>query len=757
MDAKVTKMRFQNLSIKRKLIAISMLTSAVALFFALAIYVAGAFFATRDVTLERISSLARVVGINCVAALTFNDPEAAGETLKALSAEPQIVFARIYDDKGAPFAEYRRADRLEKHEKDLIPAAVEPVLKSAAAVYNLSYRYHDGELQVIAPILLDKRPIGAVAVTSDLSESVRNMKRVAALSLIVLFICFGVAYAVSSMAQRTISGPIAGLTGIMNKVSQDKDYSVRVSGESHDELGTLFRGFNQMLSEIQARDEKLYFTQFSVDHMGDAALWMDPAGRIVSVNNAAGEALGVSPETLLAMTIEDIDPSMVPARWSSLWAKVRQGTAVTFESTHLKKDGKFFPVEVFANFLAFQGQEFMCAFARNISERKTLQLQLEQAQKMEAIGTLAGGVAHDLNNILGGLVGYPDVLLMGLPPESTLRKPLLSVKASGEKAAAIVQDMLTLARRGVDLRTAVNLNEIVDEYSKSPEHARIQQFHSGVRFEIRLDPDLPNILGSEIHLSKTLMNLVSNAAEAIGYKGQVTISTFRRVLDAPLMGFQTIAEGEYAVLRVEDDGTGMSAEDTRKIFEPFYTKKKMGRSGTGLGMSVVSGTVKDHKGFIDLRSIEASGTRFDLYFPITRTAVQEKSNTFVMEKHMGTEQILVVDDVREQREIATVLLAKLGYRVETVSSGEEAVAYLRRKSADLIVLDMIMDPGIDGLDTYRQIIQLHPKQKAVVASGFSETIRVRQILALGAGAYVRKPYSLERLGVAVRKVLDASA
>ncbi|MBI5063414.1 MAG: response regulator, partial [Desulfatitalea sp.] len=356
--------------------------------------------------------------------------------------------------------------------------------------------------------------------------------------------------------------------------------------------------------------------------------------------------------------------------------------------------------------------------------------------------------AHDLNNILGGLVGYPDVLLMGLPTESPLRKPLLSVKASGEKAAAIVQDMLTLARRGVDLRTAVNLNEIVDDYLKSAEHARIQQFHSSVRFETRLDPDLPNILGSEIHLSKTLMNLISNAAEAIGYKGHVAISTYRRVLDAPLVGFQTIAEGEYAVLRVEDNGTGMCAEDMTKIFEPFYTKKKMGRSGTGLGMSVVSGTVKDHKGFIDLRSIEDSGTRFDLYFPITRAAVHEKSNTFVLEKHLGTERILVVDDVREQREIATVLLAKLGYRVDTVNSGEEALAYMRQKAADLVVLDMIMEPGMDGLDTYRQLVQLHPRQKAVVASGFSETDRVRQILALGAGAYVRKPYSLERLGVA---------
>ncbi|MFZ1986075.1 MAG: CHASE sensor domain-containing protein, partial [Desulfatitalea sp.] len=707
--------RFQNLSIKHKLIIISMLTSGAALVFALTIYVAGAFIATRNTTQERISSLARVIGTNCVAALTFDDPEAARETLKALVAEPQIASARIYDAQGVPFAGYRRDDQAIDG-----GAAIKGAGQLDPSLFGFSHRYHEGKLEVIEPITLDRRKIGAVVVVSDLNELFRRMQWVAILSWVVLLISFAVVYGVSSLAQRTISGPITSLTSTMNRVSLDKDYSVRVASNSDDELGMLFRGFNQMLSEIQARDERLYFTQFSVDHMGDAAFWMDPAGRIVNVNNAAGLALGVSPEALRTMTIGDIDPSLGQERWLALWEKVRQHKAVTIESTHMKKDGKLFPVEVYANFLEFQGKEFMCAFARNITERKTLQAQLEQAQKMEAIGTLAGGVAHDLNNILGGLVGYPELLLMGLPADSPMKKPLMSVKASGERAAAIVQDMLTLARRGVDLRSAVNLNEIVTDYLKSPEHDRIRQFHPGVCFESRIDAELPNILGSEIHLSKTLMNLASNAAEAIGIKGRVVLSTFRRVIDAPLQGFQTIAEGEYAVLRVEDEGTGMCKEDMVRIFEPFYTKKKMGRSGTGLGMSVVSGTVKDHKGYIDLTSIEARGTRFDLYFPVTRAAVQEKSSTFVLQEHMGTEKILVVDDVREQREIAMILLTKLGYRVETVPSGEDALVYVRKEAVDLVVLDMIMDPGIDGLETYRQILQRYPKQKAVVASGFSE-------------------------------------
>jgi len=562
------------------------------------------------------------------------------------------------------------------------------------------------------------------------------------------------AYVVSAKVQHTISGPISVLTQIMNMVSQEKDYAIRARYDSGDELGMLFNGFNAMLSEIQARDQKLHFTQFSVDHMSEAALWMDEAGRVVNVNAAATDILGYSRQALLAMTLGDIDPNLRSDRWADLWQKVAQRTSVTFESNILRKDGSLIPVEVFANYLTYEGTSYLCAFARNITDRKALKVQLEQAQKMEAIGTLASGVAHDLNNILGGLVGYPEMLLMDMAEDDPLRRPLTTVKKSGEKAAAIVQDMLTLARRGVDLRTAVNLNEIVSEYLSSPEHEQVCAFHHKVRFDVRLDPDLPNILGSGVHLSKTVMNLAANAAEAMPDGGAVSITTRYRRLDAPVQGFQSVPEGEYVVLRIEDQGTGIAKEDLPHIFEPFYTKKKMGRSGTGLGMSVVSGTVKDHRGFIDLKSVPGRGTCFDLYFPATIQILQDRSGTFAMADVTGSERILVVDDVQEQREVATLILSRLGYTVDTVPSGEAAIEYLKRRAADLLVLDMIMDPGIDGLETYVRISGFRPGQKAIIASGFAETDRVREMMAMGAGAYVKKPYTMETLGRAVREALD---
>jgi len=387
--------------------------------------------------------------------------------------------------------------------------------------------------------------------------------------------------------------------------------------------------------------------------------------------------------------------------------------------------------------------------------RKELEGQLQRARKMEAIGTLAGGVAHDLNNILSGLVSYPELLLLQLPDKSPLRKPIRTIQKSGEKAAAVVQDLLTLARRGVVVTEAVHLNDVVKEYLNSPEYERLLSYHPDVRITTHLEQDALAISGSPTHLSNTVMNLVSNAVEAMPRGGEVVISTENRYIDRPIRGYDHVKEGDYAMLTIEDAGMGISPDDMEKIFEPFYTKKKMGRSGTGLGMAVVWGTVKDHKGYINLESTEGEGTTFTLYFPVIREALSDDPSALPVDALMGNgESILIVDDMAEQREIASGILKALGYSVTTVSSGEEAVRYLKTGHADLLVLDMIMDPGMDGLDTYKRILEIRPGQKAVIASGFSESARIRAVQRLGAGAYVKKPFLLEKIGMAVKKELE---
>ncbi len=386
-------------------------------------------------------------------------------------------------------------------------------------------------------------------------------------------------------------------------------------------------------------------------------------------------------------------------------------------------------------------------------ERARLETQLQQARKMEAIGLLAGGVAHDLNNILSGIVGYPDLLLLDLPKDSPIRRPIEVIKESGQRAADVVSDLLTVARGVASSREVSNLNSLVQEYLGSPEHKRLESVRSSIAFETVLEPELLNISCSPVHIKKSLMNLVTNASEAIEGTGRVTISTTNRYLDEPLKGYEDIRTGEYAVLSVSDDGSGISPEDLERVFEPFYTKKVMGRRGTGLGLAVVWNTVQDHNGYINVTSSK-KGTTFDLYFPITREEAAAVKQEIPIEDYLGHgEKILVVDDEGRQREIACGLLSKLGYNAEAVSSGEEAIEYLKEHPVDLIVLDMIMPKGINGRQTYEEIIKIRPDQKAIIASGFSETEDVKIAQSLGAGKYIKKPYTLEKIGLAVKEEL----
>ena len=489
----------------------------------------------------------------------------------------------------------------------------------------------------------------------------------------------------------------------------------------------------------------------------DPVVVYDMNGKVIYFNPAFTSVFGWALEECLGKKMDMFVPDDAWPETRVMISRLLAGESFSgVETRRYTRKGDTIPVTVSSSIYRDSNSNPIGSVhtSRNISEKKKLEAQLQRAQKMEAIGTLAGGVAHDLNNILSGLVSYPELLLMDIPQDSPLRKPILTIQKSGERAAMIVQDLLTLARRGVAVTKVLNLNQVIYEYLQSPEHEALLSFYPQVNVETRLEEDVLNILGSPVHLVKTVMNLVSNAAEAMPEGGNIFISTENRYIDRPVRGYDEVNEGDYVSFTVSDAGVGICTGDLERIFEPFYTKKVMGRSGTGLGMAVVWGTVKDHNGYVDVQSSEGEGTKFTLYFPVAREKSARDEALFSIENYMGNEKILIVDDVEEQRDIASRMLKKLGYSVTSVSSGEEAVEHMKDNSADLLVLDMIMDSGIDGLETYRRILEFHPGQKAIIASGFSETERVKETQRLGAGAYVKKPYLLEKIGMAVRIELD---
>jgi PAS domain S-box-containing protein len=498
-------------------------------------------------------------------------------------------------------------------------------------------------------------------------------------------------------------------------------------------------------------------------------LWLkDTEGRFLSVNHAFVRSCGRQRlEEVVGKTDLDIWPRELAEKYRGDDREVMtRGTPIAVEE-------RIFDQGVVKWFQTFKTPVFTtdglvlgtCGFALDVTERKRaeeerrkLEERLQRAEKMEALGTLAGGVAHDLNNVLGIVVGYSELLLDDLDDSSSARSEAMEILKGGQRAAAIVQDLLTLARRGIQGRNALNLNNILLECTKSPQFASVFSYHHNITIKTDLEADLLNLSGSSVHLEKSFLNLVANAAEAMPGGGTLTIKTRNQYLDRPVSGYDEVKEGDYVVLSVSDTGEGIPPNDLKRIFEPFYTKKVMGRSGTGLGLAVVWGTVKDHHGYINAESEEGRGTVFTLYFPVTREDITPGQVSISAAEYMGNgESILIVDDVKAQRELAAKMLTKLNYKATTVSSGEEAVEYLKQHTVDLVALDMIMDPGIDGLDTYARILEIHPHQKAIIVSGFSETERVGKAQALGAGAYVKKPYVLEKLGLAVRKELDQPA
>jgi PAS domain S-box-containing protein len=581
----------------------------------------------------------------------------------------------------------------------------------------------------------------------------------------------------SFLLTRGITRPIKQLVEGTAQIGKGNlDYKIKIT--SHDEIGDLADSFNKMADDLKttmaSRDQlakevserkhaeealKESEERFRsiVENSHEGILIVDNNYKLIYGNDKFGEILGYPLEEIIGRDFRNFLDEESKEFVADNYRKRQKGKNLpsVYEFNIVRKHGEKRRMEISVTVINdSRGMPQTIAQILDITDKKELESQLKRSQKMETIGILAGGVAHDLNNILSGIVSYPELILTDLPEDSPLIRPISTIKKSGERAATIVQDLLTLARRGLTNTEILNFNTIISNQLKSPEFEKLRSLHPNVQIETNFERDLLNVKGSAAHLSKAIMNLLTNAAEAMPSGGNISISTENIYIDSGIMKHEYIKEDEYVAIEITDEGIGISTEDIDRIFEPFYTKKVTGRSGTGLGMAVVWGTVKDHSGYVDVKSSVGKGSTFTLYFPATREHLPADKTLFNIQDYMGnSEFILVVDDIEEQREIASLALRKLGYHVLTLSSGEEAVEYIKDNSVDLLLLDMIMDPGIDGLDTYKKILDIYPGQKAIFVSRFSENERVREARQLGAKLYIKKPYTLEKIGVAVREEL----
>lgn len=481
-------------------------------------------------------------------------------------------------------------------------------------------------------------------------------------------------------------------------------------------------------------------------------------GRLLDGNKQFFEMFGYQPVELLDKEIPE--NVLFVTAISELSSRIKNKTFGCYKSLGRRKDGTEFPVEISSRRLTYKGEEACVCAIRDISQRVRadqekleLQKQLAITSKMETLGLMAGSVAHDLNNILSGMVTLPELLLMQMGDEHEYRDTVQLILEAGREAASVVSDLITVARGATAEKDVCNLNTVIENFITKIKKTQLDPRLEGIVINVCCEPGLPNSFCSVVHINKVLMNLIGNAAEEMEGEGTIVVHTRKVFVEEPFLGYEIIEAGEYSVVSITDSGSGIKEEDFEKIFEPFYSKKAMGRSGTGLGLAIVWNTVHDHDGFVDLKS-DASGTTFDLYFPTTKAVIRsENSHSFISNFKGNGESILVVDDQEKQQEIARKLLTALGYKAYTVGSGEEAIAYIKKHQVDLLILDMIMNEGINGRETYEEILKINPKQKAIIASGFAENNEVAQTIVLGASQFVKKPYALTQIGQAVRRAL----
>lgn len=391
---------------------------------------------------------------------------------------------------------------------------------------------------------------------------------------------------------------------------------------------------------------------------------------------------------------------------------------------------------------------------RAIKREKKLHEELSRSKKMEALGLLSGTVAHDLNNILSSLVTYPELIKSKFPGNKILKKHIEVIEKAGARASAVVSDLLTVTRNISSKKKFANLNVIIDELKDSLEFKEIEKRFSNIKIEFQSDVKKAIIKCSVFHIEKLVINLVLNGLEAIQNKGSVIIGITEEKIVRMIHGYENISPGNYVVLSVRDNGVGLSAKDIKKIFDPFYSKKVLAQSGSGLGLTIVWNVAKDHEARINLLRTQG-WTVFKIYFHLIKKKGLYRSDDIPEKVLRGDgETVLIIDDEKEQREMGRDVLETLGYVAHVVSNGVDALKYLKKNRVDSVLLDMIMNGGMGGLEIYENIIKIYPDQRVLIVSGFSRSEETEKILQNKNTDYLRKPYSIKNIGQAIKDLLQ---
>lgn len=502
------------------------------------------------------------------------------------------------------------------------------------------------------------------------------------------------------------------------------------------------------ITQRKQAEEALRLFRSLVDQSNDIFEVIDPAtARFLDVNEKGHAEMGYTRAEYLSLRVIDIDTTITESNWPQAAEKIRLAGSMSGEGCHRRKDGTTFPVEFNAKWVTLD-RDYIVTAVRDVTERKNHEAQLLREQRMECIGALAGGIAHDLNNSLGPIIMSLDLMKMKFPDPASQRL-LDIVSYSAQRGADMVRQVLAFGRGVEGRRVELQVKHLVDEIAKIAN----ETFLKNIEVRTEIPHDLWTVVGDPTQMHQVLLNLCVNARDAMPNGGKLTISAENITLDAHYAGLNPDAKaGPYVFLKIEDSGTGMPPELIEKIFDPFFTTKEMGK-GTGLGLSTSLAIVKSHGGFIRVYSEVGKGTAFHVHLPAHTETSPVAAAELAAEMPCGNgELILVVDDEASVRQITKQTLEGFGYRVVLANDGIEAISIFssRGKEIAAVLTDMMM-PIMDGAATIHILRRMNPQLPIIATSGL--TASVATMADLGVEQFLAKPFTAETLLKTLRQGL----
>jgi two-component system, cell cycle sensor histidine kinase and response regulator CckA len=694
------------------------------------------------------ASVARLIGANTAAALTFGDAAAARENLSSLSAMPELLGGAVYDASGRRFAAWGRAPEELEH----LPAAAPQV----------GGRVDGAVLMMATPLLVDGERLGTVVLRFDTSDVAQRVREHAVTLVLVLLASALAVLLVAARVQRSLARPIERLGEAARRVSGMKDYSVRVPVTAADELGSLTIAFNEMLERVQERDTASQdMLRDILEHSTNLFYSHGPDHVLTFVSPQTRSYLDCEPEEALTRWNEfaSDNPINREGHERTLRALATGQRQPSYELELRSRTGRMVWVEVSEAPVVRDGHVVAIVGAlTDITDRKRaeeekarLEMQFRQSQKMEAVGRLAGGVAHDFNNLLGVILGYAELLRRALTPGGKEERRVQEIMKAADRAAALTRQLLAFSRKQVLDPRPLDLAEVVTEI----EDMLRRLIREDIRLDLSVDEGVWTVRADRTQVEQVVLNLAVNARDAMPDGGSLSLSLANvTVGEGGLPAHLGLAPGQWVRLSVSDTGTGMDAATLSHVFEPFFTTKAKG-AGTGLGLATVYGVVQQSGGVIDVASAPNQGSTFTVYLPAISggAAATLRASTPPLAHGAGT--ILLVEDEDALRRLGREVLEAQGYSVLDAASGTEALCLLAEHPGrlDLLVTDVIM-PGMSGRALAEQVLRDRPGTPLLYMSGYTDDVLSPHGLPDNGTLLLEKPFSPEAL---VRKVQETIA